>query len=178
MQYLKRFTIMIMLGGLLALSLLASIQQTGAASPTATTRYVAPSGNCGAATPCYATVQAAVDAADPGDEIKVAEGTYNDIHTIPDLNTAIFTATQIVAVTSGYATFKQNHLGGNAVSLAGDNGNRYYYAHLSGYEGASRRVVQGEVIGYNGDTGNATGIPHLHFEVRLGGSPVNPAVYL
>ena len=98
MQYLKRFTIMIMLGGLLALSLLASIQQTGAASPTATTRYVAPSGNCGAATPCYATVQAAVDAADPGDEIKVAEGTYNDIHTIPELNTATFTATQIVAV--------------------------------------------------------------------------------
>jgi murein DD-endopeptidase MepM/ murein hydrolase activator NlpD len=83
--------------------------------------------------------------------------------------------TPIIAVTSGIVTFKQNALGGNAVSLAGDNGNRYYYAHLSGYEGTSRRVIQGEVIGYNGDTGNATGIPHLHFEVHPGGGlAVNP----
>jgi murein DD-endopeptidase MepM/ murein hydrolase activator NlpD len=83
--------------------------------------------------------------------------------------------TPIIAVTSGLVTFKRNALGGNAVSLAGDNGNRYYYAHLSGYEGISRRVVQGEVIGYNGDSGNATGIPHLHFEVHPGGGlAVNP----
>lgn len=83
--------------------------------------------------------------------------------------------TPIIAVASGFVTFKQNELGGNAVSLAGDNGNRYYYAHLSGYEGASRRVAQGDVIGYNGDSGNATGIPHLHFEVHPGGGlAVNP----
>jgi peptidoglycan LD-endopeptidase LytH len=81
----------------------------------------------------------------------------------------------IYAVVSGFVTFKTNRLGGNAVSLAGDNGNRYYYAHLSAYEGSSRRVAQGEVIGYNGDTGNATGIPHLHFEVHPGGGlAVNP----
>jgi len=81
----------------------------------------------------------------------------------------------IYAVTSGYVTFKQNRLGGNAVSLTGDNGTRYYYAHLSRYEGVSRRVLQGEVIGYNGDTGNATGVPHLHFEIHPGGGlAVNP----
>ena len=85
------------------------------------------------------------------------------------------TGTPIYAVVSGVVTFKQNRLGGNAVSLVGDNGNRYYYAHLSAYEGVSRRVAQGEVIGYNGDTGNATGVPHLHFEIHPGGGlSVNP----
>ncbi|MFN3257583.1 MAG: peptidoglycan DD-metalloendopeptidase family protein [Ilumatobacter sp.] len=82
----------------------------------------------------------------------------------------------IFAVTSGFATFKFNRLGGNAVSLVGDNGNRYYYAHLDRYEGASRRVAQGELIGYNGDTGNAIySTPHLHFQVHPGGGQaVNP----
>jgi murein DD-endopeptidase MepM/ murein hydrolase activator NlpD len=83
--------------------------------------------------------------------------------------------TPIYAVVGGSVNFKQNRLGGNAASLSGDNGNRYYYAHLAGYEGVSRRVEQGEVIGYNGDTGNATGTPHLHFEVHPGGGlAVNP----
>ena len=81
----------------------------------------------------------------------------------------------IYAVVDGFATFKSNRLGGNAVSLVGDNGNRYYYAHLQSYEGASRRVRQGDLIGYNGDTGNARGTPHLHFEVHPGGGlAVNP----
>ncbi len=85
------------------------------------------------------------------------------------------TGTPIYAVVGGMVSFRQNRLGGNAVSLAGDNGNRYYYAHLSRYEGESRRVSQGDVIGYNGDTGNATGVPHLHFEVHPGGGlAVNP----
>ena len=84
--------------------------------------------------------------------------------------------TPIYAVTSGYAGFKQTRLGGNSVSLAGDDGTRYFYAHLSGFEGSSRRVAQGEVIGYNGDTGNARGTtPHIHFELHPGGgAAVNP----
>ncbi|HYN34156.1 MAG TPA: peptidoglycan DD-metalloendopeptidase family protein [Ilumatobacteraceae bacterium] len=85
------------------------------------------------------------------------------------------TGTPIYAVASGTVNFNQNRLGGNAASLAGDNGNRYYYAHLSRYEGAGRRVNQGDIIGYNGDTGNATGVPHLHFEIHPGGGlAVNP----
>ncbi len=82
----------------------------------------------------------------------------------------------IYAVTSGFATFKTNRLGGNAASLLGDNGNRYYYAHLDSYVGESRIVFQGDVIGYNGDTGNARfSTPHLHFEIRPGGGlPTNP----
>jgi len=61
--------------------------------------YVALAGDCGGATPCYATIQAAVDAANSGDVIKVAQGTYNDVHHIASLDTATFTATQIVAIT-------------------------------------------------------------------------------
>ena len=82
----------------------------------------------------------------------------------------------VYAVTSGFATFRTNRLGGNAVSLLGDNGNRYYYAHLDSYVGENRAVSQGDVIGYNGDTGNARfSTPHLHFEIRPGGGlPTNP----
>lgn len=82
----------------------------------------------------------------------------------------------IYAVIGGVVTFKTNRLGGNAVSLVGDNGNRYYYAHLDSYVGGSRRVFQGELIGYNGDTGNARfSTPHLHFQVHPGGGrAVNP----
>ena len=58
----------------------------------------------------YSSIQAAVDAANPGDVIKVAQGTYTDVHNVAILNTATFTATQIAAITKsvtirgGYTT--------------------------------------------------------------------------
>lgn len=82
--------------------------------------------------------------------------------------------TPLVAVVAGSATMKTNTLGGNVVSLTGVDGVRYYYAHLSSWEGSSRDVSAGEVIGYVGATGDTTA-NHLHFEIHPGGgAAVNP----
>jgi murein DD-endopeptidase MepM/ murein hydrolase activator NlpD len=65
---------------------------------------------------------------------------------------------------------------GNFVQLRHAGGLASCYGHLSRYGAgikAGRSVRQGQTVGYVGSTGFSTG-PHLHFEVRRGGSPVNP----
>jgi len=66
-------------------------------------------------------------------------------------------------------------IGGNALQLYGNDGHRYYFAHLDRF-GLSGNVSADAVIGYVGNTGNAiTTPPHLHFEVHPGGgAAVNP----
>lgn len=83
--------------------------------------------------------------------------------------------TPVVATVDGEAVnYGWDWAGGNGVFLLGDDGNRYFYAHLDDF-GTLGRVNQGDVVGYVGDTGNASGTPHLHFEIHPNGSGwINP----
>jgi murein DD-endopeptidase MepM/ murein hydrolase activator NlpD len=84
--------------------------------------------------------------------------------------------TPTVAPVGGRVEHRGNSVGGLSWHLYGDDGHYYYGTHLSAYanEGAGH-VAAGTVIGYVGDTGNAAGNPHLHFEIHPnGGAAVNP----
>lgn len=67
---------------------------------------------------------------------------------------------------------------GNYVVVDHGNGLSTLYAHCSSLAvGAGQSVSKGQTIAYVGSTGNSTG-PHLHFEVRINGSRVNPSGYI
>jgi murein DD-endopeptidase MepM/ murein hydrolase activator NlpD len=67
---------------------------------------------------------------------------------------------------------------GNVIELDHGHGIATRYAHLSGFTArVGDRVDSGEQIGRMGSTGRSTGT-HLHFEVRVGGTPVNPRRFL
>lgn len=91
------------------------------------------------------------------------------------------TGRAIYAVTAGTITRKYldtpGSLSGNGLRLTRPDGTYFFYAHLSEFAPGieiGTTVVPGQVLGYNGATGNAT-VPHLHFEVHPGGgSPINP----
>ena len=67
---------------------------------------------------------------------------------------------------------------GNYTCIDHGGGMATCYAHQSSIGvGTGQHVTQGEVIGYTGCTGHCLG-PHLHFEVRINGTPVDPLGYL
>lgn len=67
---------------------------------------------------------------------------------------------------------------GKMVKIRHSNGYVTYYAHMSSIKvSVGQTVSQGQQIGAIGSTGNSTG-PHLHFELRINGSPVNPMKYI
>jgi murein DD-endopeptidase MepM/ murein hydrolase activator NlpD len=90
-----------------------------------------------------------------------------------------YTGQPIVAAKSG-VVIEAGSMGGygNATIIDHGGGIATLYGHQTSISvGTGQRVSQGEVIGTVGSTGYSTG-PHLHFEVRVNGSPQNPMNYL
>lgn len=85
----------------------------------------------------------------------------------------------IFATAAGVVSFADVSGGyGNLVVIDHADGWQSWYAHLSAFSVVvGQQVEQGEVIGAAGSTGRSSG-PHLHFELRHNGVPVDPLVYL
>jgi murein DD-endopeptidase MepM/ murein hydrolase activator NlpD len=98
---------------------------------------------------------------------------YSRMHRGIDFHAAY--GSPIYAVTDGVVEFAGRHGGhGNFVKLGHGGGLETGYAHMSRIAvSPGEHVRRGEVIGYVGSTGLATG-PHLHFEVYRNGQTVNP----
>jgi murein DD-endopeptidase MepM/ murein hydrolase activator NlpD len=87
--------------------------------------------------------------------------------------------TPILSATSGYVVkIGEDNLGGHTVSVIGDGGRKYYYAHLDSYAPnleVGDYVTRKTVLGYVGSTGNADGTPpHLHFGIYTTTGAINP----
>ena len=101
-----------------------------------------------------------------------------DFH--PGIDIANDMGTPIVATADGVVTTAGWNGGGygNMVDIDHGSGVVTRYGHASTIAvTVGQTVRRGEVIAYVGSTGRSTG-PHLHYEVRVGGQPVNPAGYL
>jgi len=101
---------------------------------------------------------------------------YTRMHNGLDMNAAM--GQPIVAAADGTVFFAEVKGGyGNSIMIDHGGGMVTLYAHQSRFAvGVGTRVTAGQVIGYAGSTGVSTG-PHLHFEVRINGKPVNPVKY-
>ena len=97
-------------------------------------------------------------------------------HTGTDIGAAYGAA--IVAANSGTVTLAGWNSGyGNCVIIDHGGGRATLYAHMSSYSVSKGQSVQrGQQIGKVGSTGNSTG-PHLHFEVLINGTAVDPMQY-
>jgi murein DD-endopeptidase MepM/ murein hydrolase activator NlpD len=146
-------------------------------------RYVDTNGDSGYYTPEGRSVRRAFVRA-PVEFTRISSN-FNPNRRHPVLNTlrahqgvdyAAPTGTPVIAAGDGKVTFRGTKGGyGNAVILQHGDNISTLYGHLSrfGKQRSGARVKQGEVIGYVGQSGLATG-PHLHYEYRIGGVHKNP----
>ena len=87
--------------------------------------------------------------------------------------TPVVTPADGVVIKAGFSTGY-----GNMVEISHGYGLKTVFGHNSRLNvKAGQRVKRGDVISYVGDTGSSTG-PHLHYEVRVNGLPVNPVKYM
>ena len=117
---------------------------------------------------------------------RISSGFGNRIHPVTrrksfhsGIDIANSRGTSILASRNGKVTFA-GYQGtyGNYIIVNHGNGIETAYAHLSSMNvRVGQNVTQGDVIGKMGTTGRSTG-NHLHFEIRIGGSAVNPSKYL
>lgn len=111
----------------------------------------------------------------PADSPEVSGNNYGPSHlaldiTAPEGSNAYASGTGVVTMAQG----GWNYGYGNVVQIDHGNGYVTIYAHLSQILVSPCQIVgQGAVVGLSGNTGNSFGA-HLHFEVRIGGSNVNP----
>lgn len=95
------------------------------------------------------------------------------------IDLAVASGTPVVASAAG-TVIVAGWLGGygNLVVVDHGNGVSTAYGHNTSVTvGVGQSVAQGQLIAYSGSTGHSTG-PHVHFEVRINGSPVDPMGYL
>jgi murein DD-endopeptidase MepM/ murein hydrolase activator NlpD len=102
---------------------------------------------------------------------------HSEFHTGVDIVAGI--GTKVVAAAGGVVSYSGTMLEyGNVVDVDHDNGLTSRYAHLSKrLVKAGDVVMKGQLIALVGNTGRTTG-PHLHFEVREKGIPLNPNKFL
>jgi hypothetical protein len=103
----KRFVFIALALGLalgLALLLMAGVAGSAASAlaPYATVHYVAADGDCAGLSPCYTTLQAAVDAATAGDEVRVAFGAYSAVTSRGGSNQVLY-ITKDITLRGGYS---------------------------------------------------------------------------
>jgi len=105
-------------------------------------------------------------------------GSYPHFHTGIDLVSPF--GTPVLAADDGVVALVGSSSSGygNYVVIAHSGGLNTLYGHLStSLVKVGQSVTQGTPVGLEGSTGNSTGA-HLHFELRINQSPVNPAPYL
>ena len=85
----------------------------------------------------------------------------------------------IMATADGFVSHvKREKIGGNVVIISHGGGYTTVYCHLSKFKvKPGQKVKRGDVIGLIGQTGKSLG-PHLHYEVRVNGTPVNPYYHI